>query len=64
MTRYKITYQESRGSETQSCIMFGFNSEHAETRFFDSMEEEGGTQGLQILSVSQVKITNGITQLV
>jgi len=44
--------------------MFGFNAEHAESRFFDSMEEEGGTQGLQILSVSQITISNGITKLV
>jgi hypothetical protein len=43
--------------------MFGFNAEHAEERFFDSMEEEGGTQGLEVLSVSQVTIKNGITQL-
>jgi hypothetical protein len=64
MKRYKITYQESRDSETQSCLMFGFNSEHAESRFFDSMEEEGGTHGLQILSVSQITISNGITKLV
>jgi hypothetical protein len=63
MKRYKITYRESRDSETQSCLMFGFDSEHAAERFFDSMEEEGGTQGLQILSVSQVTIKHGITKL-
>lgn len=64
MKRYKITYRQSRDCEVQSCIMFGFNSEHAESRFFDSMEEEGGTQGLEVLSVSQIKISNGITKLV
>jgi hypothetical protein len=64
MKRYKITYKESRDSETQSCLMFGFNSKHAEERFIDSMEEEGGAQGLQILSVSQITVSNGITKLV
>jgi hypothetical protein len=63
MKRYKITYRESKDSETQSRLMFGFNSEHAEERFIDSMEEEGGTQGLQILSVSQITIKNGIAKL-
>ena len=64
MKRYKITYRQSRDSETQSCLMFGFNAEHAEGRFIDSMEEEGGTQGLQVFSVSQITISNGITKLV
>ena len=63
MKRFKITYKEGQYSETQTCLMRGTNAEHAEERFFDSMEEEGGTQGLEILLTVQVVIKNGIVKM-
>lgn len=61
MKMFKITYRESRDSETQTCNYRGHDSEHAMERFWDSMIEEGGCSGLEILSA--VKVKNNITRL-
>jgi hypothetical protein len=43
--------------------MNGYDAEHAEERFFDSMEEEGGTQGLEILSTVKIVVQDGIVKM-
>ena len=63
MKRFKITYRQGQHSETQTCLMNGYDAEHAEERFFDSMEEEGGTQGLEILSTVKIVVQDGIVKM-
>jgi len=62
MKRYKITYKETRDSETQSCIYRGYDADHAMERFIDSMVEDGGYFGPEnILNAAEVK-QNGTPQ--
>ena len=63
MKRYRITYKESRGGETQETLFKGYDADHAIERFLDSCEEEGGSQGIEIVSAVQVEIKNGIVRL-
>lgn len=63
MKRFKITYKDGQGSETQSCYMLGTNAEHAEMRFLDSLEEEGGNEGVEIISTCQVSVQDGIIKM-
>jgi hypothetical protein len=63
MKKYKITYTQSRNGEHETTIYRGYDADHAVERFLDSMEEEGGSQGIEIVSVSQVIIKDGIVLL-
>lgn len=55
MNRYKVTYRQSRDSETQTCTVRAYDAEHAEDKFFDSMDEEGGIEGLIVDAVTLIK---------
>lgn len=59
MNRYLISYYEGKGGETQKTQVRGYDEDHALERFFDSMEEEGGTQGVNVLSIHKVQLVNG-----
>jgi hypothetical protein len=63
MKRYLITYRESRDSETQTCTFRGYDAGHAEERFVDSCAEEGGMQGLVIVSVTLIRPDKAIKAL-
>jgi len=59
MKSYKITYRETRDSETQTCIYRGHDAEHAMERFIDSMVEDGGYFGPEnVESATLVKSKN------
>ena len=65
MHLYKITYRESRDSETQTTTFRGYDADHAMERFIDSVTEECGDDyfGLEnIISAVRVKVKNGITR--
>lgn len=63
MKSFKIRYKEGPHSEILSTIYKGHDAEHAEERFLDSMEEEGGTEGLEIVSTCQISIQDGIEKV-
>lgn len=48
MKPYIITYSE--GGETSQSQWSGFNADHAIERFMDTMSEEGGSEGVRVLS--------------
>lgn len=51
MQPFIITYSE--GGETSHVQWSGYDAAHAEERFMDTMEQEGGTQGLRIIAVTR-----------
>lgn len=51
MKPYRITWRESSDDEPQSTVFHGFDAEHAEERFLDSFESEGGSAGVIIESI-------------
>jgi hypothetical protein len=53
MKLYTITYSES--GETGTTPWHGLDAEHAENRFLDSLECQGGNEGVRILSVVEVR---------
>ena len=55
MKRFRIIYRESADSETQETTSRGYDSEHAGDRFLDQMNDEGGTQGLCVVSVTEIR---------
>lgn len=55
MNRYKITYRYCRDDEAQTCTVRAYDAEHAEDKFFDSMEAEGGIEGLIVDAVTFIK---------
>lgn len=63
MKTFKIRYKDGQDSEIQTCIYRGHDAEHAEMRFLDSLEEEGGTKGVEIFSTCQVFIRDGIEKV-
>ena len=54
MKLFEITYTDS-SSETQKATFRGYNYEHAEERFLDSMDDEGGSDGVTVISVIPIK---------
>ena len=56
MHLFKLTYRESRDSETQTCNTRGYDADHALERFLDSEVEEGaGYHPEKIVSVVKLK---------
>ena len=51
MKTFTITFTQSFNGEIETVDFRGFNAEHAEERFLDSLDEESGSQGVRILSV-------------
>lgn len=56
MKLYLITYTEGfQNVETQTAIFKGCDANHAEERFMESMADEGGIEGIRVLSVSKCR---------
>lgn len=51
MKLYCITYRDTPSSEQQTTTFRGHDAEHAENRFLDSLESEGGNEGVIVESV-------------
>ncbi len=51
MKPYWVTYTEC-DDVRQTVKWHGYDASHAEERFFESMAEDGGMQGVRILSVA------------
>lgn len=51
--RYKITYADCDETHTWNCS--AYDAFHAEEKFWDSCEDEGGSQGIRVISVSRVQ---------
>lgn len=52
MKPFLIRYKDGPEDEPQSAMFRGYDASHAEERFMDSMAEEGGIEGLRVLSVT------------
>lgn len=52
MKLYCITYRDTPSSEQQTTTVHGYDAEHAENRFIDSLESEGGNEGVIVESVT------------
>lgn len=53
MKRYKITYTDCDETQTWNCS--AYDADHAEEKFWDSCEAEGGPQGVRVISVSRIQ---------
>jgi len=54
--RYRITYTEGVGDyETFTAVISGNDAEHAEERFLDQMEREGGIEGVRIKTTIRLR---------
>jgi hypothetical protein len=53
MKRYQITYTDCGETQTWNCS--AYDAKHAEEKFWDSCENEGGSQGIRVISVSRVQ---------
>ena len=47
---YEVVYSDG-GTDLQTWMCLAHDHDHAEEKFLDSMEEEGGTQGVKVISV-------------
>ena len=63
MKQYAISYRQSKGGETETTYCKGYDADHATERFMDSMAEEGGIEGVEVLDVVRVATSDGITRL-
>lgn len=64
MKRYRITYRESRDSESQHWFCRAYDKEHAEDRFLSQCEFEGGNEGIIIDAVTEIRRTKaGVMRL-
>lgn len=53
MKYYRIEYIEGGSyGELSSTVFRGYDADHAVERFMDSMGEEGGSEGIEIVSVT------------
>tara|TARA_R110000868_G_scaffold407044_1_gene688103 strand:- start:272 stop:511 length:240 start_codon:yes stop_codon:yes gene_type:complete len=50
MKWYEVTYTDGTPDQ-QTWMCKAFDAEHAEEKFMDSFEEEGGTQGVKVIAV-------------
>lgn len=52
MKRYQITYTDCDETQTWHCS--AYDASHAEEKFWDSCEAEGGSQGIRVVSVKMM----------
>ena len=52
MKLFRITYRDTPSGEQQTTTFRGYDAEHAENRFLDSLESEGGNEGVIVESVT------------
>lgn len=55
MNRYRITYTEGSDGETETATFKGYDADHAVERFLDALDAQGGTEGIEVLSVVLIR---------
>ncbi len=63
MRRFRITFRDSTAGEAQQATFRGHDPEHAEQRFWDSFDTEGGSEGVQLLSVVEIDASGKLRQV-